>query len=155
MPIFTSLESPRTKGKKIHAVGSPQFGFKIEAVHNFDWTKTRNFNNISLFLLGTTDSTNVVDITKYSYTTDLNKNDKFEKVATTVQAPRTASSNLMPMGTVSEVTGALQHDIPGIHRCQEWTVDYMAALVKAGLLPDEAMNFIPEAKKLNLTPPTD
>ncbi|KAF8878593.1 hypothetical protein CPB84DRAFT_1828586 [Gymnopilus junonius] len=126
------------------AVGAPQFGFKIEVEHVFDWRKTLSANTIRLFLLGTTDSSNIVDITEPSGTTDLNKNDKFEKVAARLDVPRAASSNVMPTGTVSEIAAALQHDIPGMRRCQEWTMDYIAALVKDGLLPDEAMNVIAE-----------
>jgi len=34
-------------------------------------------------------------------------------------------------------------------------MDYIAALVKAGLLSDDAMNVIAEARKLNPFPPTD
>ncbi|KAG6822414.1 hypothetical protein H0H93_005625, partial [Arthromyces matolae] len=82
-------------------------------------------------------------------------NDKFEKVAGTLDAPRTASSDVMPAGTVSEVAAALQHDIPGMRRCQEWNMDYIAALVKAGLLPDQAINVIADARKLNPFPPSD
>ncbi|KAF5385049.1 hypothetical protein D9615_001001 [Tricholomella constricta] len=150
-----SQYEPNTIGKKIQAVGAPQFGFKIEVEHAFDWRKTRSANTISLFLLGTTDASNVVDITESTKTTDLNKNDKFEKVVAKLNAPPAASSEVMPTGTVSEVAAALQHDIPGMRRCQEWTMEYIAALVKAGLLPDEAMNVVAEARKLNPFPPTD
>jgi len=96
----------------------------------------------------------VVDITESAKTNNLNKNDQFEKEAGKLAAPRVASSDVMPKGTVSEVAAALQHDIPGMRRCQEWTMDYIAALVKAGLLPDEAMNVIAEVRELNPFPPT-
>lgn len=155
--IWFPLDSnePNSVGKKIQALGAPQFGFKIEVEHAFDWRTTHSAKSICLFLLGTTDSSNIVDVTEPTKTTDLNKDDKFEKVAGKLDAPRAASREVMPTGSVSRVAAALQHDIPGMRRCQEWTMDYIAALVKAGLLSDEAMNVVAEARKLNPFPPTD
>ncbi|KAG6864879.1 hypothetical protein C0991_006605, partial [Blastosporella zonata] len=150
---------PKGVGKKIHVVGSPQFGFKIEIEHSFNWMTTRSFDVIGLFLLCSTDSSNIVDrITDGAsiITPDINQNDKFEIVAGTIQAPRASSNGVMPNGTVSEVTAALKYDIPGLRRCQEWAVDYIEALVKAKLVGnDEAKKAIAEAKKLNpIRPPT-
>ncbi|KAG6810391.1 hypothetical protein H0H92_012074 [Tricholoma furcatifolium] len=133
--IPVNSNSPNAVGKKIHAVGAPQSGFEIVVEHAFDWSS--DADKTHLFLLGTTDASNIIDIAEPTRTTSLNKDDKFEKVASTVSA----------------VVAALQRDIPGMRRCQEWTMDYIKALVKAGLLPDDAIVVVAEARKLNPFPP--
>ncbi|KAF5313883.1 hypothetical protein D9619_013027 [Psilocybe cf. subviscida] len=148
-------DNPLSVGKRIEAIGAPQFGFKIEVEHAFDWRKVPSSNKIGLFLLGTTDASHIIEVAEPTKTTDMNKNDKFEEVASKLKAPRAASRDVMPIGTVSQVTAALQHDIPGMRRCQEWTMGYIDALIKADLLPNEATTAVAEARQLNPFPPTD
>ncbi|KAG6843750.1 hypothetical protein H0H87_000958, partial [Tephrocybe sp. NHM501043] len=153
--IPVDSDEPTHLGKKIHAVGSPQFGFKVEVEHRLDWGGTHTGERIQFFLLGSTDSSNVVEIDEHIKTNEINKNDKFEEVAGGIRAPGAASSDVMPNGTVSKIAQALQHDIPGMRRCQEWAMEYIEALVKAGLLQaDKANNGIAEARNLNPFPPT-
>ncbi|KAG6855520.1 hypothetical protein H0H87_001640 [Tephrocybe sp. NHM501043] len=153
--IPVDSDEPMGFGKKIHAVGSPQFGFKVEVSHRFDWHETRTGERIKLFHLGSIDSSNIVDIDERIVTNEVNNKDEFEKVAGRIQAPGVASSDVMPKGTVSQVTEALRHDIPNMRRCQEWAMEYIEALVKAGLLEaDKANNAIVNAKNMNPFPPT-
>ncbi|KAG6828151.1 hypothetical protein H0H92_009002 [Tricholoma furcatifolium] len=53
--------NPKAIGKKIHAIGSPHFGFHVQVEHNFDWAGTGSLSLMNPFLLGTTDSCNIVD----------------------------------------------------------------------------------------------
>ncbi|TFK61932.1 hypothetical protein BDN72DRAFT_849211 [Pluteus cervinus] len=142
-------------GKKIQVVGSPYTGFKLEIQYNVlfaDSVINPDRCSIHYFPLGATDDSNVVDSgSERAVVESVNKGDRFENLSGTIQPPG-VSSNL-PQGLVTERKFKLFEDLPRVPRCQEWTVMFIQAAVKKGLLLESALQEIVAAKALNPKPP--
>ncbi|KAF8156592.1 hypothetical protein B0H34DRAFT_675045 [Crassisporium funariophilum] len=117
------MDSPYTVGKKIQAVGAPQFGSKIELstrkVKLALPTRSAPFFSVPLTL-----PTSSLTLTESSKSSDLNTNDKYDNVADTrctsrgqQQLQRRVCQRVR--GCEGAAAAALQHGIPGMRRCQD------------------------------------
>lgn len=101
----------------------------------------------TLHLLGEADSSNIIHLPlpsdgsapKLQLTNNANRNDGFERYAERLPTPGVTPSDLWPTGLPSEIRAGWAKDIPGVRRCQEWTTDLIAELVKRELLPAAAI----------------
>ncbi|KAF2757270.1 hypothetical protein EJ05DRAFT_500813 [Pseudovirgaria hyperparasitica] len=112
------------KGTIIHVVGAPMAGYSHEFKRNYDTSTSDQLRG--LVHIGHVDQGLVYEPPTEDFSRHSSAMSSLERVALQIQAPR-ASENFM--APVNDTTN---------RRCQEWTVDYIRALVRHGYLHENA-----------------
>ncbi|KAJ5562879.1 hypothetical protein N7535_002675 [Penicillium sp. DV-2018c] len=126
--IFVPSAAVPTMGARIHVVGAPVTGFRLEFVRNYCPDETQRA--VKIFAIGQVYSFNIVDSVGTAQTTDSIPRGNIEVAASHIPAPGISENFMAP---VNDTTN---------RRCQEWTMEFIRYLVAQGLIAAEAIQIV-------------
>ncbi|TQS31687.1 hypothetical protein Golomagni_08025, partial [Golovinomyces magnicellulatus] len=83
--IFVPSAADPESGTKIHVVGAPMVGYRLEFKRHYFPTRTNQHHE--MISIGQIDSSNIVDDTTYISRTDETPTDKLEEAAAQIKPP--------------------------------------------------------------------
>ncbi|KAJ5156606.1 hypothetical protein N7492_009409 [Penicillium capsulatum] len=126
--IFVPAAASPDQGTLIQAVGAPMMGYMLEFKRNY--ALADSVERYTIVPVGDIDSTNIVDSTDGVKTSDSVPRGTLEVAAAQIPTPGISENFLAP---VNDTTNK---------RCQEWTMEFIRALVGRGLLESEAIRVV-------------
>lgn len=126
--IFVPAAANPDQGTLIQAVGAPMMGYILEFKRNYSFADSTE--RYTVVPVGAVDSANIVDSTDGIKSSDAVPRGNIEVAASEVPTPGMSENFLAP---VNETTNK---------RCQEWTMEFVRALVGRGLLDSGAIRVV-------------
>ncbi|KAI1774801.1 hypothetical protein F4818DRAFT_418984 [Hypoxylon cercidicola] len=130
-PEDPNIKSAKVIGTVYHVVGAPMCGYIHEFKRNYDVYDGSDTEDLEkLVPLGSVDSRYIYEPTTTKFSKDDTPRAELDTIALRVPAPGLSKNFMAP---VNDTTN---------RRCQEWTMDYIRALVSLKYIDPEAVDIV-------------